>query len=553
MKLVLTVNNGGVITLAGVEPNPTISSSPYSPYSGGTVVNGGANGTGTVNLALNPIYAGDYLIPASGGLTINNATVTQTGITQQIDPTTNVTLNGSALLNLVGNNTLNNIVFKNDGGSPTNTQLALASTTGYMIGSVINSGGPATGVNLPYSSGVLTITGTITSTSSNVGTVSTLAGRIALGTNTTIDAEPIMFNNQNVAPLEASLAIQGIVNGQSSVISNISTGGLTVGQSVTGAGIPAGDTIASINGSTVILTIPATADSTGNTITFGGFITQTGNVNTTTSISGFTKTGAGVLQLNAPEVYTGGTTISLGMLNTGVQGAGSRFSQLNLAGASILNLAGFSTAWGSLTGSGTVFNSLASTATSGASTAVLTVGLDNTTTTFSGAFSRNNDGDSGGRLRDQGRHGHDVSHGHGESHLHIHDADGSQHHGAQRRPVREWIWHSCGHGHCLHRERDDDYAQPGADDRDHQRETVLFGNVTSLSAANTGALPGSASTGTLTVEQGSVVYGDPSTGAGTGGFQTMPCSRAALSRSITRTPISTIGSMVPSRTLRAAR
>ena len=390
VTLVLTVN-GGNITLAGVN----------TAYTGGTVVNAGTNNTaGTVFLGMNPAFLGSpYVIPAAGGLTINGATVTVATTGDNIDPATNVTLDLSGTLNMLGNSTLNNVVFKNDGGSPTNTQLALANTTAYMIGSVINSGGAPTAVNevndtvaltpitLPL--GVLTITGSITSTSSNVGTVSTLAGRYILGASTTIT---------------------GLTT---------ATTTLSVGETVTGADIPAGATIASIiNGSEITISAPATATTASENLTFGGFAMETGGISSTTTINvspimfngvsvapleaslaiqgivggGFTLTGGGVLQLNAPDLYSGETIISGGStLLLGVANAGSRFSQLDLLPGTFLNLAGASTTLGSLEGAGTVWNSLASTTTNGASTSTLTVGLDNTTTTFSGAFSRNND------------------------------------------------------------------------------------------------------------------------------------------------------------------
>jgi autotransporter-associated beta strand protein len=346
VKLVLTLD-GGNITLTGAS----------NSYSGGTVINGGAIGTGTVNLS--SASAGTHVIPAAGGLTINGATVTETTIAGQIAPTTVITLNGTSTLNLLGNNTLGGLVFENAGGSPANVnQTGQLGSTGYMEGNLVNSGG------------VLLINGTITATSSNVGNVSTLGGRVDFGSGITIDAEPILVAGQSVAPLEASLAIQGIVN-----------------------------------------------------------------------LGGFTKTGAGVLQLNAQDIYTGGTVIADGMLNTGVTNAGSRFSQLTLDSGAILNLDGFSTVWGSLSGAGTVFNSLASSS-------LLTVGYDGTSTTFSGAFSRNNDGTPA-----------DVS-----------------------------------------------LTKIGA------------GTLTLTGAANLtpGTLVGTSSTGTLTVEQGTVDY----SGAGTGGFQT---------------------------------
>jgi autotransporter-associated beta strand protein len=46
---------------------------------------------------------------------------------------------------------------------------------------------------------------------------------------------------------------------------------------------------------------------------------------------GFTLTGGGVLQLNAPDLYSGETIITAGStLLIGVANAGSRFSQLDL-------------------------------------------------------------------------------------------------------------------------------------------------------------------------------------------------------------------------------
>ncbi len=52
---------------------------------------------------------------------------------------------------------------------------------------------------------------------------------------------------------------------------------------------------------------------------------------------GFTKTGAGVLQLNSQDIYTGATNISAGMLNTESQmrGPDSADSTLHPARSSI--------------------------------------------------------------------------------------------------------------------------------------------------------------------------------------------------------------------------
>lgn len=102
------------------------------------------------------------------------------------------------------------------------------------------------------------------------------------------------------------------------------------------------------------------------------------------STGGFTKTGAGVLALQAQAHYTGPTTVTNGTLRIAVTNAGSRLSALTLGAGTYLNLANASTTWGSLAGSGTIFAS--------AGTPTLTVGFNNdATTTFSGQLARFND------------------------------------------------------------------------------------------------------------------------------------------------------------------
>jgi autotransporter-associated beta strand protein len=99
---------------------------------------------------------------------------------------------------------------------------------------------------------------------------------------------------------------------------------------------------------------------------------------------GINKTGNGVLQFNAQAHYSGPTTVTAGGIRSGVTFGGSRLSALTLNSGTHLNLNGATTVWGSLAGSGTVFNSSTTAAT-------LTVGFDNTSTTFSGQLKRFND------------------------------------------------------------------------------------------------------------------------------------------------------------------
>jgi autotransporter-associated beta strand protein len=98
---------------------------------------------------------------------------------------------------------------------------------------------------------------------------------------------------------------------------------------------------------------------------------------------GFNKIGAGVLGLAAQSQYTGPTNVNDGSIRISVSNGGSRNSAYTLASGTRIDLAGNSTALGSIAGSGTIFNS--------AGTATLTTGFDNTNTSFSGTFSRFND------------------------------------------------------------------------------------------------------------------------------------------------------------------
>ncbi len=100
---------------------------------------------------------------------------------------------------------------------------------------------------------------------------------------------------------------------------------------------------------------------------------------------GINKTGAGVLQLNAQAVFNGPLNVQAGTVQLGGGNAGSRFSRLNLSTpTSRLNVNNQSTTLGSLAGSGIVTNTAVGTPT-------LTVGFDNSNSTFSGQISRFND------------------------------------------------------------------------------------------------------------------------------------------------------------------
>jgi len=118
----------------------------------------------------------------------------------------------------------------------------------------------------------------------------------------------------------------------------------------------------------------------------GTFLADAGTASTLsgaiTGIGAWTKTGPGTLTLSGASTYTGATTVSAGVLQAGSVGAFSARSAFTVNTGAVLDLNGFNNTVGSLSGSGLVSN------TGGGllSNATLSVGADNTSTTFGGTL-----------------------------------------------------------------------------------------------------------------------------------------------------------------------
>src|SRR5262249_42023866 len=106
----------------------------------------------------------------------------------------------------------------------------------------------------------------------------------------------------------------------------------------------------------------------GATYTLPGAITGAGALS---------KGGTGVLTLTGVNTYTGGTVVTAGTLRVGAPGALSS-APVTLAVGSTLDLNGYSAPVSSLAGTGGALANNANTAV------ILTVGSDNTSTTFAG-------------------------------------------------------------------------------------------------------------------------------------------------------------------------
>ncbi|MBV8176224.1 MAG: autotransporter-associated beta strand repeat-containing protein, partial [Verrucomicrobia bacterium] len=145
---------------------------------------------------------------------------------------------------------------------------------------------------------------------------------------------------------------------------NTYTGGTIISAGTVQLG--AGGTIGSITGN--VLDNGTLAFDRSDTVTFSGVISGTGGV---------TQIGGGTTILTGSNTYSGSTTISSGTLQAG-SATGFSPNSAFIVNAT-LDLNGFSNTIGSLAGSGTVLNN-------GGAPATLTVGNNNTNTTFAGVL-----------------------------------------------------------------------------------------------------------------------------------------------------------------------
>ncbi|MDR6536257.1 autotransporter-associated beta strand repeat-containing protein, partial [Variovorax soli] len=117
-----------------------------------------------------------------------------------------------------------------------------------------------------------------------------------------------------------------------------------------------------------------TVGNAGGTFQTDADLSSTGSISGT---GGVIKTGAGALTFAGTNTYTGATTVGAGTLRAGAANAFSAASAVTLGGGVVLDLNNYNQAIGSVAGYGFV--------TLG--TGTLTVGGDNSNTTFNGIFS----------------------------------------------------------------------------------------------------------------------------------------------------------------------
>jgi autotransporter-associated beta strand protein len=121
------------------------------------------------------------------------------------------------------------------------------------------------------------------------------------------------------------------------------------------------------------------------TLAYNLTVTAT-QANAISGTGGFVKNGSGLLTLSGVNTYTGPTTVNAGQLIAGSNSAFGVGSAVTVGSGTVLALNGNNESIGSLAGAGAVTNN------SGTVNVTLTVGSNNTSTTFSGALQNGSTG-----------------------------------------------------------------------------------------------------------------------------------------------------------------
>lgn len=323
-------------------------------------------GTGTTILSGNNTYTGSTTISAG---TLEAGSVN--GFSQNSAFTVNSILDLHGFNNTIGSLTGNGIVLNNNGQLPAVLTVGNDNTNTTFNG-VLEDGATALGLT-KSGSGTLTLTGTNFYT----GGTTIGSGTIQLGNGGTTGSITGNVTNNGILAFDRSDAptFAGVISGPGSVAqigpgTTILTGDNTyTGSTTISAGtlqLGNGGTTGSIAGN--VTNNGTLAFDRSDTLTLAGDISGTGSVN---------QTGGGTTILAGNNTYAGGTTISAGTLEAGSANGLSQGSAFTVN--SILDVHGFSSAIGSLSGTGTVLNN-------GQAAASLTVGSDNTSTSFNGVL-----------------------------------------------------------------------------------------------------------------------------------------------------------------------
>ncbi|SHE46364.1 autotransporter-associated beta strand repeat-containing protein [Marinomonas polaris DSM 16579] len=343
----LTKGGGRVLTLSG-----------SNSFSGGFYIAGSADGanvivadgtnlgTGAVMLTKGLQLTGSGTITndfvLNGGLISNANSVILSGI-----------LSGSGAMEKVDTGSLTLSGTNTYTGTTTVSAGTLTGTTSSLTGNIVNNAAVEFNQSTAgeYSK-VISGTGTVTKSGSGILTLS--------GVNTYTGSTTVSFGGLTLVG-GSNIADTSAVTLASAATLTLSGGNETIG-SLAGAG-------------NVVLGYRLTMGGNNTDTTFSGVISST-------NTSGITKTGSGIFTLSGTNTYTGATTVSTGTLVASGGSAIADTSALTVSSGATFELdASVSETVGSIAGAGSIV----------ASGGTLTVGGDNSSTTFSGVMSERSD------------------------------------------------------------------------------------------------------------------------------------------------------------------
>ncbi|MBF0179222.1 MAG: autotransporter domain-containing protein [Magnetococcales bacterium] len=330
----MTVVSGATLTLGGIDTLGSLKG-------GGSVNNGG------------------YTLTVSGNATQQDATFT--GV---ISGSGGLSKSGASTLTLGGSNTYTGATTINEGRIKTSTSNVIGNSSAVTVttNGVLELGGTET-IGSLAGGGTVTVAGlglTVggdNSTTTYTGSMSGSGGLTKTGTG--------VMTLGGTADLTAGYTISqgGVTTTTLNIINDSAAVSISSGASLTLGG---GDTIGSLAGAGNIVNggFSLTTGGDGTSTTYSGVLSGTG---------GLTKSGTGTMTLSGANTYTGATSVVGGVLATGTSNVIADTSAVTVSGAT-LSLGGTETV-GSLAGSGGV-----------SSAYILTVGGDNSSTSYSGVM-----------------------------------------------------------------------------------------------------------------------------------------------------------------------
>lgn len=339
----LTHTGGHALTLSG---NNTFTGGFTLSGSGGVVVADGGNlGRGAVTLSQGLTVTGSSIALA------NNFVFNGGSVTNANNVTISGDISGSGSMEKAGAGTLNLSGAGNSwSGAATVSAGTLSGTTTSLTGDIVNNAAVVFNQN---SSGTYSkiISGTGAFTKSGSGAV-TLTGENTYTGNTIVSAGELVLNNSNGMALADTSAVALTGTGKLSLSSNETIGNLS---GVSGTRVDLGANTLTVNQT--------------NSSSFAGVMSGSG---------GLIKAGASTLTLSGSNTYTGGTTVSEGKLVVSGGHSISDASSVTVASGATFELDEVvSETVGSIAGAGSIV----------ANGGTLTVGSNNTSTTFGGDFS----------------------------------------------------------------------------------------------------------------------------------------------------------------------